>query len=232
MAAKQGSRESSGGDLAVNLPHIHPFPACAEGSSKLEWGASALHVCEIDLFLRQLASPGWLCLGFSARDSSTFKLSALCNQPNNNLGDWSAISVRNAPRSPPLSIWLVWVPDPAQDDGPGRGSLPVPGDDIQPSELFRHAPESANWEPHSRDFPGIHWKAGPGPNCCPRGELETADIGPKATANAKDSIAWGTHIVGGVTPGRTTEHLGLPVLPTVRSVCAARPLLTPGVGQS
>ncbi|KAK4044579.1 putative succinyl-CoA ligase subunit alpha, mitochondrial [Parachaetomium inaequale] len=41
--------------------------------------------------------------------------------------------------------------------------------------------------------------------------------GKQATANAKDSIAWGTHIVGGVTPGRTTEHLGLPVLPTVRS---------------
>lgn len=38
----------------------------------------------------------------------------------------------------------------------------------------------------------------------------------QATANAKDSIAWGTKIVGGVTPGRTGEHLGLPVLPTVR----------------
>ncbi|KAH6649954.1 succinyl-CoA synthetase-like protein [Chaetomium tenue] len=41
--------------------------------------------------------------------------------------------------------------------------------------------------------------------------------GKLATANAKDSIAWGTRIVGGVTPGRTAEHLGLPVLPTVRS---------------
>ncbi|KAK4154024.1 putative succinyl-CoA ligase subunit alpha, mitochondrial [Chaetomidium leptoderma] len=41
--------------------------------------------------------------------------------------------------------------------------------------------------------------------------------GKQATANAKDSIAWGTNIVGGVTPGRTAEHLGLPVLPTVRS---------------
>ncbi|KAK5652602.1 hypothetical protein OQA88_10363 [Cercophora sp. LCS_1] len=40
--------------------------------------------------------------------------------------------------------------------------------------------------------------------------------GKQATANAKDSIAWGTKIVGGVTPGRTDEHLGLPVLPTVR----------------
>lgn len=41
--------------------------------------------------------------------------------------------------------------------------------------------------------------------------------GKQATANAKDSIAWGTNIVGGVRPGRTGEHLGLPVLPTVQS---------------
>jgi hypothetical protein len=40
----------------------------------------------------------------------------------------------------------------------------------------------------------------------------------KATANAKESIAWGTNIVGGVTPGKNGEHLGLPVLPTVREV--------------
>ncbi|TAQ83582.1 hypothetical protein B7494_g8100 [Chlorociboria aeruginascens] len=38
----------------------------------------------------------------------------------------------------------------------------------------------------------------------------------KATSNAKESIAWGTNIVGGVTPGKNGEHLGLPVLPTVR----------------
>ncbi|EAA34834.2 hypothetical protein GE21DRAFT_1031 [Neurospora crassa] len=40
--------------------------------------------------------------------------------------------------------------------------------------------------------------------------------GKQATANAKDSLAWGTKIVGGVIPGRTGEHLGLPVLPSVR----------------
>ncbi|KAK8055286.1 succinyl-CoA synthetase alpha subunit [Apiospora rasikravindrae] len=40
--------------------------------------------------------------------------------------------------------------------------------------------------------------------------------GRQATANAKESIAWGTNIVGGVTPGRESEHLGLPVLPSVR----------------
>jgi succinyl-CoA synthetase alpha subunit len=40
--------------------------------------------------------------------------------------------------------------------------------------------------------------------------------GRQATANAKESIAWGTKIVGGVTPNKEGEHLGLPVLPTVR----------------
>ncbi|KUJ20230.1 succinyl-CoA ligase alpha-chain [Mollisia scopiformis] len=40
--------------------------------------------------------------------------------------------------------------------------------------------------------------------------------GRQATANAKESIAWGTNIVGGVTPGKNGEHLGLPVLSTVR----------------
>jgi succinyl-CoA synthetase alpha subunit len=40
--------------------------------------------------------------------------------------------------------------------------------------------------------------------------------GRQATANAKESIAWGTNIVGGVTPKKEGEHLGLPVLPTVK----------------
>ncbi|KAH6718971.1 succinyl-CoA synthetase-like protein [Leptodontidium sp. MPI-SDFR-AT-0119] len=40
--------------------------------------------------------------------------------------------------------------------------------------------------------------------------------GKQATANAKESIAWGTNIVGGVTPKKNGEHLGLPVLPSVR----------------
>lgn len=40
----------------------------------------------------------------------------------------------------------------------------------------------------------------------------------KATQNAKQSIAYGTKIVGGIIPGRTGEHLGLPLLPSVRLV--------------
>lgn len=38
-----------------------------------------------------------------------------------------------------------------------------------------------------------------------------------ATTNAQESLAYGTNIVGGVTPGKNGEHLGLPVLPTVRA---------------
>ncbi|KAF2102928.1 succinyl-CoA ligase subunit alpha [Rhizodiscina lignyota] len=41
--------------------------------------------------------------------------------------------------------------------------------------------------------------------------------GRQATANAQESIAWGTKIVGGVRPGKSGEHLGLPVLPTVKA---------------
>lgn len=40
--------------------------------------------------------------------------------------------------------------------------------------------------------------------------------GRQATTNATESIAWGTNIVGGVTPGKDGIHLGLPVLPTVK----------------
>lgn len=41
--------------------------------------------------------------------------------------------------------------------------------------------------------------------------------GRQATANARQSIEYGTNVVGGVTPGKTAEHLGLPVLPSVRA---------------
>ncbi|EXJ77409.1 succinyl-CoA synthetase alpha subunit [Capronia epimyces CBS 606.96] len=40
--------------------------------------------------------------------------------------------------------------------------------------------------------------------------------GRQATMNAKESLDWGTNIVGGVKPGFEGEHLGLPVLPSVR----------------
>jgi succinyl-CoA synthetase alpha subunit len=41
--------------------------------------------------------------------------------------------------------------------------------------------------------------------------------GKQATANARESIEWGTNVVGGVKPNGSGEHLGLPVLPSVRT---------------
>src|SRR5271155_2184786 len=40
--------------------------------------------------------------------------------------------------------------------------------------------------------------------------------GRQATINAKESLEYGTNIVGGVKPDFTGEHLGRPVFPTVR----------------
>jgi succinyl-CoA synthetase alpha subunit len=43
--------------------------------------------------------------------------------------------------------------------------------------------------------------------------------GKAATANAKDTIAYGTNIVGGVSPGKGGRaHLELPVFDSVREV--------------
>jgi succinyl-CoA synthetase alpha subunit len=41
--------------------------------------------------------------------------------------------------------------------------------------------------------------------------------GKLATANAKESMEWGTNVVGGVKPKGSGEHLGKPVLPSVRA---------------
>lgn len=46
--------------------------------------------------------------------------------------------------------------------------------------------------------------------------------GRQATANVKESLEWGTKIVGGVKPGVEGEHLGLPVFPSVSVVCVWR----------
>ena len=44
--------------------------------------------------------------------------------------------------------------------------------------------------------------------------------GRQATANVKESLEWGTKIVGGVKPGVEGEHLGLPIFPSVKAVCS------------
>ncbi|ERF70618.1 hypothetical protein EPUS_02484 [Endocarpon pusillum Z07020] len=59
--------------------------------------------------------------------------------------------------------------------------------------------------------------------------------GRQATINAKESLDYGTQIVGGVKPGVEGEHLGLPVLPSVRVAAEklkpdASAIYVPGVG--
>lgn len=46
----------------------------------------------------------------------------------------------------------------------------------------------------------------------------THPAGKQATANVKESLEWGTKIVGGVKPGVEGEHLGLPIFPSVKAV--------------
>ncbi|KAJ7152037.1 succinyl-CoA synthetase-like protein [Mycena filopes] len=48
-----------------------------------------------------------------------------------------------------------------------------------------------------------------------------------ATANAQESLAWGTQIVGGVTPGREGTHPLIPQLPVLPTVRAAMEILRP-----
>ena len=59
--------------------------------------------------------------------------------------------------------------------------------------------------------------------------------GRQATANAKECIEYGTNVVGGVKPGVEGEHLGLPVLPSVRAAAEklkpdASAIYVPGAG--
>jgi malate-CoA ligase subunit alpha len=54
--------------------------------------------------------------------------------------------------------------------------------------------------------------------------------GDKATFHAKETIAYGTRLVGGVTPGKGgTTHLGLPVFNTVKAAVAATGATASGI---
>jgi malate-CoA ligase subunit alpha len=54
--------------------------------------------------------------------------------------------------------------------------------------------------------------------------------GDKATFHAKEAIAYGTRLVGGVTPGKGgTTHLGLPVFNTVKAAVAATGATASGI---
>lgn len=42
--------------------------------------------------------------------------------------------------------------------------------------------------------------------------------GKQSTVNAQQNIQFGTNVVGGVTPGKSGEHLGLPLFGNVKEV--------------
>ena len=119
----------------------------------------------------------------------------------------------NALHSAVVPLWI-----PAQGHGATTPPSPVPVDNLQTPELLQDTPQPPDWKPYPCDIPRPHREAGPAFPVPPGPSKLLLTRNPKATANAKVSIGWGTNIVGGVTPGRTGEHLGLPVLPTVRSV--------------
>jgi hypothetical protein len=47
--------------------------------------------------------------------------------------------------------------------------------------------------------------------------IQNLKIGAHTRVNAKESMEWGTNVVGGVKPNGSGEHLGKPVLPSVRA---------------
>lgn len=54
--------------------------------------------------------------------------------------------------------------------------------------------------------------------------------GDKATFHAKEAVAYGTNVVGGVTPGKGgSEHLGLPVFDTVKAAARATGATASGI---
>ncbi|KAI0459752.1 succinyl-CoA synthetase-like protein [Xylaria acuta] len=87
-----------------------------------------------------------------------------------------------------------------------RGQLPRRAGRVTISRSFGGSPVRHNYDSTLKNLKiGSHTRV-----------IFQGFTGKQATANAKESIEWGTNIVGGVRPGFEGEHLGLPVLPTVR----------------
>ena len=84
--------------------------------------------------------------------------------------------------------------------------------------LFRYGVKSENWRTYTCHLSGLYWQAGKFHFPIHSKSKLSSKINHKATQNAKQSIDYGTKIVGGVTPGKNGEHLGLPLLPSVRAV--------------
>ncbi|KAK5164838.1 uncharacterized protein LTR77_009502 [Saxophila tyrrhenica] len=96
---------------------------------------------------------------------------------------------------------------------PVRGGQAIRQSHAKLPRLSRHSRRHFSASPASRDYEdtvqnlriGKHTRV-----------IYQGFTGRVATGNAKDSIAYGTNIVGGVTPGKEGEHLGLPLLPDLK----------------
>ncbi|KAJ5731868.1 hypothetical protein N7493_003349 [Penicillium malachiteum] len=83
----------------------------------------------------------------------------------------------------------------------------VPQSGLSLTRCFSTSPRNANYADTLPNLKiGAHTKV-----------LFQGFTGRQATANVKESLEWGTKIVGGVKPGVEGEHLGLPIFPSVKA---------------
>ncbi|KAJ6013832.1 hypothetical protein N7540_008423 [Penicillium herquei] len=83
----------------------------------------------------------------------------------------------------------------------------VPQSGLSLTRRFSTSPRNANYADTLPNLKiGAHTKV-----------LFQGFTGRQATANVKESLEWGTKIVGGVKPGVEGEHLGLPIFPSVKA---------------
>ena len=86
---------------------------------------------------------------------------------------------------------------------------------LSPQRLFSHArcvrafSSSARFRSYENTIQNL--KIGPDTRVIYQGFT-----GRVSTGNAQQSLEYGTKIVGGTTPGKEGEHLGLPLLPSVQ----------------
>ena len=83
--------------------------------------------------------------------------------------------------------------------------------------ICRYCVKPEDWFSYPCDVPGLYWQAGQRLLFSTGLALGWLSL-QQATQNVKQSLDYGTNIIGGVKPGVDGEHLGLPVCPSVMAV--------------